>query len=125
MASSANAAIVWVSVSDCSTQTHSIEVAPRGHAQGLLPGEQKENGYVLTAQAFNGSRVLNIQGGDVLLFSPFLPHRTFVNSASTSYKLSFSRRFDDLECPHWPERKFANAYCVSVDRTLYTQTTIS
>ena len=41
-------------------------------------------------------------------------------TASNAYKLSFSRRFDDLECPHWPEQKFANAYGVCIDRTMYT-----
>ena len=125
MASSSNAAIAWVSVNDCSAQTHSIEVAPRHHAQGLLPGEQRETGYILTDQVRKESLVLNIQAGDLLLFSPFLPHRTFVNLASTCYKLSFSRRFDDLECPNWSASKFANAYCVNVDRTLYTQNTTS
>lgn len=95
-------------------------MVPRGHASGLLPGEQKDNGYVLNDQTFEGSRVLNIQAGEVLFFSPYLPHRTFVNPSSMAYKLSFSRRFDDLECSQWPERKFANAYGVSVDRTLFT-----
>ena len=123
MASSANSVIAWISVNDCNEKTHSIEVAPKRHAHGLLPGNQLDNGYVLTEQAFDDSRVLEINAGDILVFSPYLPHRTYVNPASQAYKLSFSRRFDDLQCPHWPERKFANAYGVSVDRTLYTQHT--
>ena len=110
---------MWVSVNACSAQTHSIEVVPRPYAAGLLPGEQRDNGYILNEQGFPNSMVLNIAPGDVLVFSPYLPHRTFVNPLSTSYKLSFSRRFDDLQCPDWPERKFANAYGVSVDRALY------
>lgn len=121
MASSANSVIVWISVNDCNVNTHSIEVAPKRHAHGLLPGNQLDNGFVLTEQAFDGSCVLEINAGDILVFSPYLPHRTYVNPASQAYKLSFSRRFDDLQCPYWPERKFANAYGVSVDRTLYTQ----
>jgi hypothetical protein len=119
MASSSNALIAWISVNDCNPSTHSIQVAPGHHAQGLLAGEQRDNGYVLVEQEFEQSRVLDIKAGDVLLFSPYLPHRTFVNPASCDYKLSFSRRFDDLECPAWPARQFANAYGVSVDRTLY------
>jgi hypothetical protein len=123
MASSANSAIVWVSVNACNSQTHSMEVAPKRHAQGLLPGTQLDNGYVLTEQTFADSCVLDIQAGDILVFSPYLPHRTYVNPASQAYKLSFSRRFDDLRCQHWAARKFANAYGVSVDRSLYTQHT--
>lgn len=119
MASSSRAVIAWISVDDCSSATHSIEVAPGRHVQGLLNGEQRDSGYFLADQEFVQSRVLDLQAGDILLFSPYLPHRTFVNPASTTHKLSFSRRFDDLECPEWPSRKFANAYGISVDRTLY------
>jgi hypothetical protein len=119
MAASSNAVIVWISVNVCNIMTHSIEVAPGRHAQGLLLGEQKENGYVLSEQTFENSRVLEIEAGDVLIFSPYLPHRTYVNPSSKDYKLSLSRRFDDLDCPLWPERKYANAYGVSVDRNLY------
>lgn len=119
MASSSNSAIVWFSVNACNANTHSIQVAPRLHSAGLLGGEQRDNGYILDAQQFANSLILDIQPGDILVFSSYLPHCTFVNPESASYKLSFSRRFDDLQCPDWPERKFANAYGVSVDRSLY------
>ena len=119
MASSSNAIIVWVSVNTSSAKTHSIEVAPRRHAEGLFSGDQMDNGYILSEQTFQESRVLDIEPGEVLLFSPYLPHRTFVNPTSDAYKLSFSRRFDDLECPQWSRKKFSNAYSVNVDRRLY------
>ena len=119
MASSSRALIAWVSVNDCSAETHSIEVAPGRHMEGLLAGQQNAAGYILAHQEFANSRVLDIRAGDVLILSPYLPHRTFVNTASSGYKLSFSRRFDDLECPTWPARKFANAYGINVNRELY------
>lgn len=125
MASSANSVIVWISINECSAQTHSLEVAPGMHTKGLLPGEQNNNGYVLTNQTFEESRILDINVGDVLIFSPYLPHRTFLNPASSGYKLSFSRRFDDLECSKWVGRKFANAYSINVDRSLYAHNSIS
>ncbi len=125
MASSSNSVIVWISVNDCSLQTHSIEVAPGQHTKGVLPGVQRDNGYILNDQVFANSQVLKIFVGDVLLFSPYLPHRTFMNPVSSEYKLSFSRRFDDLDCPFWPARRFANAYNICVDRNLYTPTKIS
>jgi ectoine hydroxylase-related dioxygenase (phytanoyl-CoA dioxygenase family) len=125
MASSSNAVIVWISVNACSTKTHSIEVAPGRHKQGLLPGDQMDTGYILSDQTFKDGCVLDIKVGEVLLFSPYLPHRTFVNPSSNAYKLSFSRRYDDLECPHWPKQKFANAYSASVDRMLYKKRTES
>jgi hypothetical protein len=121
MASSSNSIIVWVSINDCSSQTHSIEVAPELHRNGILPGVQSESGYILSEQAFPNSHILSIPAGDILLFSPFLPHRTFVNPNSKSYKLSLSRRFDDLSCKEWHKKGFDNAYRVTVDRSLYTK----
>lgn len=119
MASSSNALIAWFSVNDCSVETHSVQVAPGLHTQGVLEGEQTEKGYILADQEFAEQVVLDIKAGDVLLFSPYLPHRTYVNSASVAYKLSFSRRFDDLACPEWAVKKFVNAYQTQVDRMLY------
>ena len=120
MASSSRSVIVWISVNDCSMQTHGIEVAPGRHLNGLLPGIQKDNGYILNNQVFENSQVVNITAGDVLIFSPYLPHKTFMNSASTDYKLSFSRRFDDLDDAEWSKNRYANAYGTVVDRSLYT-----
>lgn len=121
MASSSRSVIVWISVNDCSVHTHGIEVASGQHLHGLLPGSQRDNGYILTDQKFSNSQVLNILAGDILVFSPYLPHRTFMNPASTAYKLAFSRRFDDLECPEWHKNGYTNAYGTTVDRDLYTQ----
>lgn len=119
MASSSRSVIVWISVNDCSLQTHSIEVVPGRHVNGLLQGSQRDNGYVLTQQVFENSCVLEIDAGDILIFSPYLPHRTFVNPSSADYKLSFSRRFDDLDDTEWSRNKFANAYGTVVNRNLY------
>jgi hypothetical protein len=113
--------IVWISVDDCSIETHTLEVAVGLHAKGLLPGEQKYNGYILNDQNPINTRVLRIKAGDVVFISPFLPHRTFINPLSIKYKLSFSRRFDDLDCPKWAEKKFNNAYVTSVDRNLFVK----
>ena len=119
MASSANSAIFWLSLSPSGPDTHGLEVVPGGHRDGLLDGTQQANGYVLDRQIFDTSLVLRAEVGEIVVMSPFLPHRTFVNPSFIGWKLSLSRRVDDLQCPSWLERKFSNAYGTSVDRDLY------
>lgn len=119
MSSSSNALIVWTSLTPCSSDTHGLEVAVGHHSSGLLSGSQTDSGYILSKQFFSNTLVLNTNPGDLVVFSPFLPHRTFVNLNSATYKLSLSRRYDDLTCPNWPNHQYANAYRTSVDRELF------
>lgn len=121
MASADNALILWTSITDCGPASHGMEVVPGSHRQGLLPGLVEAHGYVLVDQEFTGQHVLETKLGDVVLMSPFLAHRTFVNPAYRGWKLSLSRRVDDLECPAWKRRGYRNAYSTNVDRALYQQ----
>ncbi len=119
MASSDRGAIFWLTLTESGPDSHGLEVVPGAHATGLLAGRQEAHGYVLDHQDFADSKILEAQPGNIVVMSPFLPHRTFVNPAFRGWKLSLSRRMDDLACPVWPDRGFANAYGTSVDRDLF------
>lgn len=119
MAGSDNSGILWISLNDCSIDTHSLEIIPQSHIIGLHKGTQVENGYVMENQNFDNTKILDIKGGDILFMSSYLIHKTHVNKDYSGWKLSISRRYDDLNCQDWPERKYANAYQNAVDRDLY------
>lgn len=121
MASCKKSLIVWFCLSDCDSKTHSIAVLEGLHKQGLLKGNQKENGYEidLTCENLKQEKILKIKAGELLFMSSFLPHKTFVNNESTISKVSLSRRIDDLSSTEWGEHKFVNAYNNSIDRELY------
>lgn len=116
MASSLNSLIVWTSLTDCSVDSHSIEVAPGYHKQGVLDGVNSEKGYFLEESLVQESKVLELSQGDILLMSAFLPHRTYVHKDYMGWKLSLSQRFDDFSSPDW---FFDNAYRTVVDRHLF------
>lgn len=120
MASSDNGLIIWFNLTDSGPSTHGIEVAPGFHRNGILDGENHPNGYILKQQSFPGSVVPAVSLGGIVFMSAFLPHRTYVNPAFKGWKLSLSRRFDDLRCPQWHLRRFANAYGTVVNRELFT-----
>jgi hypothetical protein len=120
MGSSDNGLIIWFNLTDSGPATHGIEVAPGFHRNGILDGENHPNGYILKQQSFPGSVVPAVAAGGMVFMSALLPHQTYVNPAFTGWKLSLSRRFDDLRCPAWPTRRFANAYGTVVNRELFT-----
>lgn len=119
MSSSVNSVVVWVSLRDANEGTHSVIVAPGRHKEGLLPGQQSDSGYVLSQDRFEGEVVLEIKAGELLVMSAFLPHKTHVHPTNSEWKLSLSRRLDDLACPSWARRDYRNAYQTRVDRSLY------
>jgi len=119
MASSLNSVICWVSLTDCDKDTHSIEIVPGSHINGLYDGVNKPNGYFINDKFDNKSKILNIKCGQILIMSSFLVHRTHVNSKYDGWKLSISRRYDDMTCKAWLKNNFVNAYSTSVDRNLF------
>ena len=121
MASSKSSLIVWTSLTESGASTHGLEVLPRSHAQGVLPGKQSEEGYVLdlTAAKLGQSKIISLPNGGIVIFSSFLAHRTFVNSSFSGEKIAFSQRFDDFHDQEWHGAGLPNAYGNKVDRSLY------
>lgn len=119
MGSSLRSVILWTNLNDSTTETHGLIVVPGSHKNGLLPGDQMETGYVIAEQKFQTESILELQTGDLVAMSPFLVHKTFVNPKYKGWKLSLSRRVDDLACKDWKRRGYENAYKTSVNRSLY------
>lgn len=123
MMSADRSVVIWVSLTDASKNTHSLEIVPRGHKDGPKPGTQEAGGYVLSDQSPPGAEVLEVAKGTMVAMHPWLPHRTFVHPKFDAWKLSLSQRFDDLDCTAWAERDYQNAYSTAIDRTLFDQYT--
>jgi len=120
MGSSDRCAILWVSLTESGPQTHGLEVVPGAHNEGLFDWtDQRGDAPPPDTPGGLPTRVLTVGPGDVVLMSALLPHRTYVHPQFTGWKLSLSRRVDDLTCSAWAGRGFANAYGNAVDRGLY------
>jgi hypothetical protein len=121
MGSSLNSIICWSNLTDASRESHGVEVLSSNHMRGLLQGQQTDRGYIISEDEYNNSTkdIPTVAAGSVLIMSAFLPHKTYVNPNYDGWKLSLSRRFDDLNEKTWAQRGYKNAYGVSVDRGLY------
>ncbi|MGB0935087.1 MAG: hypothetical protein ACPGXY_03370 [Alphaproteobacteria bacterium] len=84
-------------------------------------GSQQSGGYIIDADEIVKTvpNVPTIHQGEILLMSAFLPHRTYVNPDFDGWKLSLSRRIDDLNDDDWRRRGYRNAYGTVVDRQMY------
>ena len=119
MASSLNSKIIWFNLVDTTPDTNGIQIASGKHAEGIFKGVNQSNGYVLENEKNYTLKKLTINAGDLLVMSSFLPHKTFINSNDINWKLSLSRRYDDLDDDTWSQRNFLNAYSTQVNRDIY------
>lgn len=117
MGTSSKGVVCWITLYD-TIDSHSLEVFAGSHSAGCLPGQQTEIGYVVDSSELDGSEVLEVRAGSVVLFSPWLVHATHLRSgvADSEYKLALSTRFDDLNCGEWGRRNYVSAYFSAVDR---------
>jgi hypothetical protein len=119
MGSSINSLIIWFNLQYSGSMSHSVAVAPGMHTKMLLPGTQGDRGYVLKDPEKYNLEVLELNAGEVLIMSSFLPHMTYVNKNYEGWKLSLSRRVDDFGDHRWVKREYRNAYNNTVDRDVY------
>lgn len=75
MGTSSKGVIAWTSITDIGTTGPGLRIVPGSHLQGLWPGNQTDNGYVLTQQDISNFLDIEIEAGQVLFMSPFLVHR--------------------------------------------------
>ena len=121
MGTSSKSIICWINIKDTNSTTHGLSVIPQSltNTKYLLPGEQTDKGYIVKKEFCANAINLDIEAGCLVLMSPWLVHKTFVNPSSSDYKLSLSARFDDLECESWSDRNFVSAYYTSVNREIW------
>jgi len=122
MVSSLNSVVAWTAVTEVGPDTHGLEFLVSSHKAGVLPGEQTENGWIIDHKITleYDSFIPVLPKGGLIIFSPFLVHRTHIAKSYLGYKLAFSQRFDDLHSNEWRERGFQCAYSNFVDRKLFS-----
>ena len=115
---SLNSVIVWIPLTKITQDDNPLQVIPRSHLKGIIPGTLEDN--VLTIDAKDDEFVdLLCAPGDVVVMSTFCVHRTAPNRSG--FRIATSLRFNDLSEDNFAKRNFTCAYSRSVNRTLYKE----
>lgn len=83
--------VAWIPLDAISGQRPTIEIAAEGDRK---EHERDERVFlVIPSGSFCGQIVTDLSVGDVVFFSPYEPHRTYIDDAMTEPRLSLDMRF--------------------------------
>jgi len=93
---SINAVAVWLPFHDVDRACFPLEVLPRSHTRGLLPGVVTNNEYIIDSSCVDDSQFLPVEmaKGDVAFMTMFTVHRTG-KSSGDRLRVAASWRYED------------------------------
>jgi len=111
MQGSLNSIIIWLPLIDVSKELGALEILPGSHLDSLRTNKiVKGFGMVnLTEEEEEKMLSVEVEVGDILVFSSFLIHRSGEN-ISDSPRWSCHFRYNDLEEETFIKRKYAHSY---------------
>jgi phytanoyl-CoA hydroxylase len=112
---------VWSPLYDVTEEDYPLEIIPGSHRRGLLDSTPDMPNYRIGEDHYRESdfRPLTLKGGDAVIFSGFLVHRTGARGADR-VRVSFSFRFNNVAEPSFVERNYPNPYLYRADPTIVT-----
>lgn len=110
MRGSLDGIVAWLPIFDIKKEHGFLEVIPKSHLQGLkkhvLSGPTYEICEELEENKFES---IEIELGDVLIFSAFTIHRSGIN-LTDEIRFALSLRFDNLEEKTFKEKKYPQSF---------------
>jgi hypothetical protein len=85
--------VAWVPLDDIDGSRPSLEIADDAEPMDHIEDERMF--LEIPNMDFKGQVIPNMKVGDVLLFSPYAPHRTFIAPEMTNPRLSLDMRFSN------------------------------
>ncbi len=111
MQGSLNSVVIWIPLIDITKDLGALEILPGSHLHGLRT-DHVENGFGmvnLTTEEQQKLIQVEIEAGDILLFSSFLIHQSG-NNITNNPRWSCHFRYNDLDEPSFKSRKYAHPY---------------
>ena len=111
MQGSLNSIVIWVPLINIDTSLGALEIMPKSHLFGLRT-DHIDNGFRMVSLSEEENKKLlaiEVNVGDVLIFSSFLIHQSGENS-SNKPRWSCHFRYNDLDDKTFIDRKYAHAY---------------
>jgi phytanoyl-CoA hydroxylase len=109
MQGSLNSVVVWLPLHDIDRDLGALEIVPGSHRLGLLTTEVVERFGKVDRYADSDFQPVEVEQGDLLVFSAFLVHRSGTNNTD-SIRWSCHFRYNDLAERTFIDRGYPHAY---------------
>jgi phytanoyl-CoA hydroxylase len=111
MQGSLDSVVIWIPLCDINRDLGALEILPKSHLQGLRT-DHIDNGFGMVNLSENDKLNLisvEVETGDILLFSSFLIHQSG-NNVTNNPRWSCHFRYNNLDENTFLKRKYAHAY---------------
>jgi phytanoyl-CoA hydroxylase len=109
MQGSLNSVVVWLPLHDIDRDLGALEIVPGSHRLGLLTSEVVERFGKVERFSDSDFQSVEVEQGDLFVFSAFLVHRSGTNSTD-SIRWSCHFRYNDLAERSFIDRGYPHAY---------------
>ncbi len=110
----------WVPLVPVKANSYTLEIIPKSHLLGFCESNETQNIHEIPAEVYKHLDFIKIQmdPGDVLVFSVFLIHKSETPSNSDAFRMAYSMRYENASDLTFISRNYPFSQKRVVDRAL-------
>ncbi len=110
----------WVPLVPVKANTYTLEIIPKSHLLGFCKSHATQHIHEIEPEAYKNLDFIKVQmdPGDVLVFSVFLIHKSEIHSNSDAFRIAYSMRYENASDLNFINRNYPFAQKRIVDRAL-------
>lgn len=113
----------WVPLVPVKENTYTLEIIPKSHLLGFCESIETQNIHEIPPTVYSHLNFIKVQmePGDVLVFSVFLIHKSELASNSEAFRMAYSMRYENGSDLTFIDRNYPFSQKRVVDRALATE----
>lgn len=110
----------WVPLVPVKANTYTLEIVPKSHLLGFCESKQEQNIHEIIPSAYSHLNFVKVEmnPGDVLVFSVFLIHKSELEAESNAFRMAYSMRYENGADATFIKRNYPFAQKRVVERAL-------
>lgn len=110
----------WVPLVPVKANSYTLEIVPKSHLLGFCESKQEQNIHEIIPSAYSHLDFIKVEmnPGDVLVFSVFLIHKSEIEAESNAFRMAYSMRYENGADATFIERNYPFAQKRVVERAL-------
>lgn len=110
----------WVPLVPVKEGKYTLEIIPKSHLLGFCESQETQNIHEISPEVYKDLPYIKVEmePGDVLIFSVFLIHRSEMTGNSDSFRMAYSMRYENASNDNFIRRNYPGAQKRVVERAL-------